>query len=260
MRDHSKGFTLIELLVVIAIIAILAAILFPVFAQARLKARQAACISNLNQLGTAALMYVQDYDEQYPAGDNWDSPLIGQPDPVTKKVDPYAACGWESQIYPYIKEVGVYYCPNDGTSWRNSNYVSYGSMFDSWYDHDYWDKTTMLDQSWNSHTDASFGSDVNVWQGLPHFCGAAVRDGVSDAAITTPAEKPMIYDELGFDTQNGTIGFTTNGGGRDWVFADGHTKFAPLAQVAPNAIFNNNVNVSTGANAPLHGPSATWNS
>src|SRR6266581_4094261 len=60
------GFTLIELLVVIAIIAILAAILFPVFAQAREKARQASCQSNLKQLGLATLMYIQDYDSTYP--------------------------------------------------------------------------------------------------------------------------------------------------------------------------------------------------
>src|ERR671934_1073768 len=61
-----SGFTLIELLVVIAIIAILAAILFPVFAQAREKARQAGCLSNLKQIGTATMLYVQDYDETYP--------------------------------------------------------------------------------------------------------------------------------------------------------------------------------------------------
>src|SRR5690349_3905542 len=61
-----RGFTLIELLVVIAIIAILAAILFPVFAQAREKARQSSCLSNMKQIGSALLMYVQDYDEVWP--------------------------------------------------------------------------------------------------------------------------------------------------------------------------------------------------
>src|SRR5579885_2930210 len=64
--NREKGFTLIELLVVIAIIAILAAILFPVFAQAREAARKSACQSNLKQLGTAILMYKQDYDEKFP--------------------------------------------------------------------------------------------------------------------------------------------------------------------------------------------------
>src|ERR671930_500085 len=70
--ERRRGFTLIELLVVIAVIAILAAILFPVFAQAREKARQAACLSNCKQLGTALQLYVQDYDERFPgpAGGN----------------------------------------------------------------------------------------------------------------------------------------------------------------------------------------------
>jgi prepilin-type N-terminal cleavage/methylation domain-containing protein len=66
MRNRRSGFTLIELLVVIAIIAILAAILFPVFAQAREKARSISCLSNLKQSGLATLMYVQDYDETFP--------------------------------------------------------------------------------------------------------------------------------------------------------------------------------------------------
>ena len=69
-RVRRSGFTLIELLVVIAIIAILAAILFPVFAQARDKARQSSCLSNTRQMATSILMYVQDYDETFP-GHEW---------------------------------------------------------------------------------------------------------------------------------------------------------------------------------------------
>ena len=98
------GFTLIELLVVIAIIAILAAILFPVFATAREKARASTCTSNLKQLGVGMLQYVQDYDDMYPSGSGtW---MNG-----TTLVSNYQ--GWAGQIYPYVKAIGVYTCPDD---------------------------------------------------------------------------------------------------------------------------------------------------
>ena len=83
MHSQRKGFTLIELLVVIAIIAILAAILFPVFAQARAKARQISCLSNTKQMGTATMMYVQDYDETLP-GYRFNGP-------AGSNLNPYAA-------------------------------------------------------------------------------------------------------------------------------------------------------------------------
>ena len=102
-RSSRKGFTLIELLVVIAIIAILAAILFPVFAKAREKARQTSCSSNMKQLGIGFAQYVQDFDEKQPYG-NTGGPTNGKGGEVV---------GWAADIYNYVKSTGVYKCPDD---------------------------------------------------------------------------------------------------------------------------------------------------
>ena len=107
-QNKNTGFTLIELLVVIAIIAILAAILFPVFAKVREKARQISCASNLKQLSLGVIQYVSDYDQIYPS-----TP------PVTTGAGTTANptyCGWAGRIYPYIKSTAVYKCPDDPTS------------------------------------------------------------------------------------------------------------------------------------------------
>lgn len=110
------GFTLIELLVVIAIIAILAAILFPVFARAREKARQASCSSNLKQLATGVLMYAQDYDENWPCGyRNATSELdhvVLDSDGNPRERTGWAA--WWSSVYPYVKNRQIYVCPSEG--------------------------------------------------------------------------------------------------------------------------------------------------
>lgn len=110
-----RGFTLIELLVVIAIIAILAAILFPVFAKAREKARQISCASNEKQLGLGIMQYTEDNDELMPY----------RQAPVGAGVGAEAG-DWEVTIYPYVKSIAVYQCPsnpsNQQVSYANNNY------------------------------------------------------------------------------------------------------------------------------------------
>jgi prepilin-type N-terminal cleavage/methylation domain-containing protein/prepilin-type processing-associated H-X9-DG protein len=132
-EGRTKGFTLIELLVVVAIIAVLAAILFPVFARARENARRASCISNLKQYGLATIMYVQDYDEHYPPNYNYPN---GTSTPVA--LDGAWNSGgqtcWPVILYPYTKSMGIVYCPsasknpalNFGAN-GNPIYLNYGA-------------------------------------------------------------------------------------------------------------------------------------
>lgn len=134
-----SGFTLIELLVVIAIIAILAAILFPVFAQARAKARQTACLSNMKQMGTALLMYSQDYDGGFPTwSEYWvHYALIGTP-PFADTPDHY----WDAKLLPYVKNGtvsttgkpsgGVWRCPDAINSDAERTYsINSGFFYDT---------------------------------------------------------------------------------------------------------------------------------
>jgi prepilin-type N-terminal cleavage/methylation domain-containing protein len=120
-----RGFTLIELLVVIAIIAILAAILFPVFAQAREKARQVSCLSNNKQWSTATLMYIQDYDERYPLAygtwqGQWNTsngiPYVGDTPPDWRTTNAGWVQGmalyWGNAVQPYVKNWGMAQCPS----------------------------------------------------------------------------------------------------------------------------------------------------
>jgi len=95
----TKGFTLIELLVVIAIIAILAAILFPVFAKAREKARQGSCLSNMKQMGLACMQYAQDYDEKYPATYRWANNNTWR-------------FLWVDLVQPYVNNYQLFVCPS----------------------------------------------------------------------------------------------------------------------------------------------------
>jgi prepilin-type N-terminal cleavage/methylation domain-containing protein len=119
-RSHPKrGFTLIELLVVIAIIAILAAILFPVFARAREQARKTTCLSNLKQIGTSMMMYVQDYDETFPwlmqdgRNNNNATGLSRQMTNagVTPNLNDIRGLFMDYTLQPYVKNMGLFGCP-----------------------------------------------------------------------------------------------------------------------------------------------------
>jgi len=156
-----SGFTLIELLVVIAIIAILAAILFPVFAQARAKARQAACLSNVKQVTMGVMQYVQDYDETYPIRQYPTNP----PDELPNFRGP----NWDRIIYPYVKSVDVYRCLDHTIDDSFSNYGYNGNLGEGRYNF-----TT--NQRW-TNPDGS-----RDFRGLPM------------ADVQVPAQIVMIYD------------------------------------------------------------------
>jgi prepilin-type N-terminal cleavage/methylation domain-containing protein/prepilin-type processing-associated H-X9-DG protein len=172
-----RGFTLIELLVVIAIIAILAAILFPVFAQAREKARQTSCISNLKQIGLATLQYAQDYDETYPNG--W------HPDGVSGAFTGVDV--WRISILPYcgqhsnVRLNSDYGQAADKANWTSNSVLScldapaskvYGAT-------SYGYNTTVMTNGWN---DALGGNSPQQYNGKP------------DAAILSPAHVMAFCD------------------------------------------------------------------
>jgi prepilin-type N-terminal cleavage/methylation domain-containing protein len=158
-RRSASAFTLIELLVVIAIIAILAAILFPVFAKARAQARKIVGISNLKELGLATMMYVQDYDEHLPYY-NWglmscnESGNGGGPGTLSGN-DPmfqyYSASAWCNSVQPYIKNMGIFQDPSDKMKWQpgycinfpQSNFVAGASS---------WTKSTWCSYGWNENS------------------------------------------------------------------------------------------------------------
>jgi len=137
-KSSKRGFTLIELLVVIAIIAILAAILFPVFARARENARRASCMSNLKQIGLGMMMYVQDYDEQYPVGIVGDQDVhdphflsgstycTNMPCGIFSVSDGHNSSGyyvsWMDLLQPYTKSTQIFVCPSQQISY----YGGYG--------------------------------------------------------------------------------------------------------------------------------------
>lgn len=195
MLSNRPGFTLIELLVVIAIIAILAALLFPVFAKARAKAQQTVCLSNLKQLGLAILMYASDYDEMLPR--DFSGPG-GIHDPSENM-----EFNWNN-IMPYVKNEQIFQCPvepvglaEDG-SHHNSSYISRG-----------WAGPFLRDP---------FGNPIDyqeIWSlsGIPNTSGYAIA---ADYPVKGAIWHPYFNTELNVDRK------PVHSGGVNVVFADGH--------------------------------------
>jgi len=181
VAKRRNGFTLIELLVVIAIIAILAAILFPVFAQAREKARATSCLSNLKQIQLGVKMYAQDFDEQSMY--HWYIP---------NGIGGYNT--WMEVIYPYIKNTQIFFCPS--ASPAASTYVAglpAGTKLVSHYVYPsfdpylYW---TWFDGKakyggWPAY--ASLGNN-------PYYCGLSTATCVGSEFVNSPAESVMVME------------------------------------------------------------------
>lgn len=149
-----SGFTLIELLVVIAIIAILAAILFPVFAQARHAARKSVGLSNLKQLGLGTMMYVQDYDERFPYY-NWGvmscSEVGTGGSSISGDIEAFrgfSGGAWCNSIQPYIKNIGIFQDPSDRKEWQPGYCINFPqSNFQPGTKS--WQKSTWVSYAWN---------------------------------------------------------------------------------------------------------------
>jgi prepilin-type N-terminal cleavage/methylation domain-containing protein/prepilin-type processing-associated H-X9-DG protein len=189
--QRNKGFTLIELLVVIAIIAILAAILFPVFAKVREKARQTACLSNIRQLGLALTQYVNDNDQQTPS--------------MAPNGNPSAVSGWASRILPYVGTPSEYACPDDPTITQvhGQNNCSYGLNTD----------TMVTDQQENGNTwsqSVYTEPDKTVW--LFEVVGAAGEDITNASTSNTGNPANGINGDWEFGGQSASgygLGLTT---------------------------------------------------
>jgi len=192
-----RGFTLIELLVVIAIIAILAAILFPVFSKVRENARAMSCASNMRQIGLSLRQYSQDADELYPAirlGDQLDGNPNNQVNDVfDATLAKYMLC-WENEVQPYIKSKSVFICPSNPNAHLMAGTTANGNQ---------------NTQGWGAETDhilpVSYVMNANVSSWVPASSNVTWTDPkpLSDAQLVRPSDTIAIAEETISSYNNG---------------------------------------------------------
>ena len=255
IRTFRSGFTLIELLVVIAIIAILAAILFPVFAKVREKARAISCLSNEKQIGLGLLQYAQDNDEMFygvKQNPNW-----------------FPGVGWAGATQPYIKSSEVFHCPDDSSVPISVNGITFSPVSYSLnYRNVFYSTTTLKQPSNTILVTESTGALTNL-SSLSEDAGGAT-DGrivkstvdLSDNLVWLDAKNNAGCCQGGptKDAMGPIIGPLTSDGGKgenndisdlprhdtgaNYLFADGHSKFVQPSKVRDRLVYQNNIGVN----------------
>lgn len=240
MKRHRNAFTLIELLVVIAIIAILAAILFPVFAQAREKARQTACLSNMKQMGLALMMYIQDYDGTM---------CINEGTLYDKNPQGLWA-SWNDLILPYMKNQDLWWCPSltrphPGTSW--DSLLGGDEEFADWTIHygiNAWGATGYFD--YNNNTTFTLRNQDGIDNPakraylMDTLLGPAWLSADRNTAMSAGTGSYSVFNDYSYNMDTGwdMVGprhpksklrsdgrFTPGDGGYTTLFVDGHAHY-----------------------------------
>ena len=231
-RQPREAFTLIELLVVIAIISMLAAILFPVFARAREKARQATCQSNLKQIGLAFMQYTQDNDEDYPCDPS--DPFLWQGQHFRWKIMPYLAIGQTQAATGYGSTGGpntaaILHCPSDtATGFDNTSYAYSAAFY-----------LTLIEVSQITSVTCLYQTTSGCVQ---------TPAPQSLAQVQFPAQKIIVGEWT--DNHDGQGGqytwWSSQNAWHEWLFADGHVKYVPTSQMTKGYDTYADPNVTTG--------------
>jgi prepilin-type N-terminal cleavage/methylation domain-containing protein/prepilin-type processing-associated H-X9-DG protein len=224
MKSTRRAFTLIELLIVIAIIAVLAAVLFPVFAQAREKARQAACLSNLRQIGLAFAQYTTDYDSLLPDRRDLKTALPGGYRPWTTWPPSDPRGGWTAVVLnPYVKSSGIWSCPSvAGSTMGEAIQVrqeadSSGTSVNYWlWRFDRPDDPKPLDELWGK-TENEAVADLRAANNPQ----AGIPDGPADVELVVDPYFPKTIPTAPANLK----GKAVHQGGRNRLFLDGHAKY-----------------------------------